>query len=269
MDGVYDSEGPLGRESLPKPINNSTHDEPCRLQRSGSRWPVLPSGLSIIQRRVHLPCQNIFKRLSFGTPLPTHQHIQNIQRKLHYRLQDREKPGRIVWKNEGTLSKSKLVLELPLHHFSHLCVCPSSCEAVKMKRSRELEEDTSLDPTSPATTCNNTRSPSEGSINDPTSPPAAKITELDPSASLEMKCSLPPHKDTLVFPTYEEYEAHYHKTHSNRCVECRKNFPSTHLLGVHVEEMHDPFALVKRERGERTVSHPRMLLRTNCRCVDS
>jgi len=71
-----------------------------------------------------------------------------------------------------------------------------------------------------------------------------------------MKCSLPPHKDSLSFQTYEEYEAHYAKAHLNRCLECHKNLPSEHLLNVHFEECHDPFVAVKRDRGEQTVSAP-------------
>ncbi|KAK4169273.1 hypothetical protein QBC43DRAFT_295845 [Cladorrhinum sp. PSN259] len=87
--------------------------------------------------------------------------------------------------------------------------------------------------------------------------PSAKITELDPSSSdnnsnFEMRCSLPPHKEPLVFSLYNEYEAHYRNHHTNRCVECRKNFPSAHLLSLHIEETHDSFNAVKRERGDRT-----------------
>jgi len=69
-----------------------------------------------------------------------------------------------------------------------------------------------------------------------------------------MRCSLPPHKEGLPFRSYEEFEAHYNKSHVNRCVECRKNFPSEHLLGVHIEECHDALAAVQRERGEHTYS---------------
>ncbi|OTA95723.1 hypothetical protein M434DRAFT_393584 [Hypoxylon sp. CO27-5] len=69
-----------------------------------------------------------------------------------------------------------------------------------------------------------------------------------------MRCSLPPHRDVLSFKTYAEYEAHHNRTHMNRCVECGKNFPSEHLLNVHIEECHDVFAAVKRERGEHTYS---------------
>ena len=124
-----------------------------------------------------------------------------------------------------------------------------------MKRSREPDE-APLDPTSPSPP------QSSGSVNisgdEAISPPASKIIELDPSAlvgtTVEMRCALPPHSESLVFATYDEYEAHYYKTHTNRCVECHKNFPSAHLLSVHIEEMHDSFVLVKRERGERTVS---------------
>ncbi|WQF75569.1 Putative Zinc finger protein [Colletotrichum destructivum] len=69
-----------------------------------------------------------------------------------------------------------------------------------------------------------------------------------------MKCSMPPHKEALTFKSYDEYEAHYAKTHTNRCLECGRNLPSEHLLNVHHEECHDSFAAVRRERGEHTYS---------------
>lgn len=93
-------------------------------------------------------------------------------------------------------------------------------------------------------------------------PPAAKIAGLDESAvdetsaSSAMRCALPGHREPMAFRTYAEYEAHYHKTHTNRCGECRKNFPSEHLLNLHIEEAHDAFAAVLREKGERTVRTP-------------
>lgn len=69
----------------------------------------------------------------------------------------------------------------------------------------------------------------------------------------EMICSLPPHRQTLSFASYEEYEIHYLKTHTNRCTECRKNFPTEHFLNLHIEENHDSLVSVRRERGEKTV----------------
>jgi len=95
----------------------------------------------------------------------------------------------------------------------------------------------------------------------PNAPPSSKLLQLDPNTSsgealqIEMKCSLPPHRETLSFPSFESYEIHYNKTHSNRCLECRKNFPTEHFLNLHIEENHDALVSVRRERGEKTVSY--------------
>ncbi|KAI0400878.1 hypothetical protein F4802DRAFT_468467 [Xylaria palmicola] len=117
-----------------------------------------------------------------------------------------------------------------------------------MKRSREHEEhpdDSSASPDDPR--------------RDEEPQPATKIPELDESAvdtgsDVAMRCSLPPHREALTFTTYGDYEAHYGKAHTNRCAECRKNFPSEHLLNVHFEDCHDVFLAVKREKGEHTYS---------------
>jgi hypothetical protein len=69
-----------------------------------------------------------------------------------------------------------------------------------------------------------------------------------------MRCSLPPHRQTLFFTSYEDYEVHDNKAHMNRCVECRKNFPTEHFLNLHIEENHDALVGVRKDRGERTVS---------------
>lgn len=90
--------------------------------------------------------------------------------------------------------------------------------------------------------------------------PPAKITvpSPEPSSGLQaqqlMRCSLPPHKEALTFSTYDDYESHYFKTHVNRCSECGKNFPTQHILNIHIEENHDPLILSRRDRGEKTVS---------------
>ena len=68
-----------------------------------------------------------------------------------------------------------------------------------------------------------------------------------------MKCSLPPHPETLSFPTFEEFEIHYAKAHAHRCPECHKNFPTEHFLGLHIEENHDPLIDARRAKGEKTV----------------
>ncbi|KAI6785756.1 Zinc finger protein-like protein [Emericellopsis cladophorae] len=88
----------------------------------------------------------------------------------------------------------------------------------------------------------------------------SKISELDPESpgpahdntTPIMRCTLPPHKEPMSFRSYGEYESHYNNAHTNRCLECRKNFPSEHLLTVHIEEFHDPLVVVRRDRGEHT-----------------
>ncbi|KAK7987510.1 hypothetical protein PG989_007825 [Apiospora arundinis] len=130
-----------------------------------------------------------------------------------------------------------------------------------MKRPREPEEDSSSEYSS-------TEAPSDVDVDDdhdaPTTrskkgQPSAKIIQVDESAAddsstVVMRCLLPPHREALAFRSYTDYETHYHKAHSNRCFECRKNFPSDHLLSVHIEEQHDAFAAVLREKGEHTYS---------------
>ena len=68
-----------------------------------------------------------------------------------------------------------------------------------------------------------------------------------------MKCLLPPH-EPLSFPSYTEYDVHYQKNHTNRCLECRKNFPSTHYLNLHIAENHDPINEARKAKGEKIVS---------------
>ena len=83
----------------------------------------------------------------------------------------------------------------------------------------------------------------------------AKLVEVDEAVSSPvslMHCDLPPHKETLSFATYEEYEIHYAKSHTNRCSSCGKNFPTTHFLNLHIEENHNPLREVLAARGEKT-----------------
>ena len=79
-----------------------------------------------------------------------------------------------------------------------------------------------------------------------------KYLSVEPTETVTtMRCSLPPHKP-LSFSTYSEYESHYQQAHTNRCLECRKNFPTSHFLALHIAENHDPIAATKREAGEKT-----------------
>ncbi|KAK4155908.1 hypothetical protein C8A00DRAFT_13118 [Chaetomidium leptoderma] len=134
-----------------------------------------------------------------------------------------------------------------------------------MKRSREPEEALpEATPTGQSTEDHgrlnrSTSGSGEGDGDGDASQPAAKIAELDLSDNdnnrdINMRCSLPPHREPVVFSSYSAYETHYRDQHTNRCAECRKNFPSALFLSLHIEETHDSFAQARKERGERTVS---------------
>ncbi|KAH0544398.1 hypothetical protein FGG08_001424 [Glutinoglossum americanum] len=86
---------------------------------------------------------------------------------------------------------------------------------------------------------------------------SVKYVELDnveaQSENIEvMRCSLPPHRQSISFASFEAYEVHYAKAHVNRCSECRKNFPTEHFLSLHIEENHDPLNEVRKARGGKT-----------------
>lgn len=67
-----------------------------------------------------------------------------------------------------------------------------------------------------------------------------------------MQCSLPPHRQALIFDSIEAFEIHYHKYHSNRCSSCDKNFPSAHFLSLHIDENHNSFRAELEAKGEKT-----------------
>ncbi|CAD6501923.1 BgTH12-02168 [Blumeria graminis f. sp. triticale] len=84
---------------------------------------------------------------------------------------------------------------------------------------------------------------------------SSKFVQLDSESKVNtftaMSCSLPPHSQTFTFSSYSEYEVHYAKVHTNRCLECRRNFPTEHFLSLHIEENHDPLFSIKKERGDK------------------
>lgn len=88
--------------------------------------------------------------------------------------------------------------------------------------------------------------------------PISKVLNLDieephPEADA-IQCSLPGHAKGMNFTNYPEYERHYVQAHTNRCLECGRNFPTSHSLGLHIQEHHDALAEMKREQGASTVS---------------
>ncbi|CCX34594.1 Similar to Zinc finger protein 511; acc. no. Q7ZZ00 [Pyronema omphalodes CBS 100304] len=104
------------------------------------------------------------------------------------------------------------------------------------------------------------RSPSPFSSNStpnaPISPPR-KESRADPASVSSTTtgptiiCTEAPVCTARAFHSYEEYEVHYAKTHTNRCTECRKNFPTNRFLELHIRECHDPLSQIKYERGDK------------------
>lgn len=111
-----------------------------------------------------------------------------------------------------------------------------------MKRSRESEQEESQDE------------------QDVASMPVPKIVSLDANGSSAettsavIKCSLPGHASNLSFAGYSDYEKHYNNAHTNRCLDCRRNFPSAHILDLHIREHHDALTEIRGENGEKVVS---------------
>ncbi|KAJ5343135.1 Zinc finger C2H2 [Penicillium brevicompactum] len=95
-------------------------------------------------------------------------------------------------------------------------------------------------------------SPTEGSTADISTERTKHVVTNTKDLPEVMHCSLPPHRETLSFTSYENYEVHYLQNHVNRCSECSKNFPGSHLLNIHIEENHDPLIAARRARGEKT-----------------
>ncbi|KAF2462014.1 hypothetical protein BDY21DRAFT_330272 [Lineolata rhizophorae] len=81
--------------------------------------------------------------------------------------------------------------------------------------------------------------------------PLTSPAHIDGESEIAMTCSLPPHPPCNFF-SVAEHERHYFQQHIHRCLDCQKNFPSTHYLELHIRENHDPFVAIQREKGEKT-----------------
>lgn len=58
-------------------------------------------------------------------------------------------------------------------------------------------------------------------------------------------------KHPVVLGSYPEYELHIQTLHTHICQACKKCFPSHNFLSIHIEENHDPFFQIKKDRGEK------------------
>lgn len=68
----------------------------------------------------------------------------------------------------------------------------------------------------------------------------------------QLVCRMPPcYNKPKIFGDYPSYELHMINFHTHICQKCKKRFPSQIILDIHIEENHDPFFALKRERGEK------------------
>jgi hypothetical protein len=114
------------------------------------------------------------------------------------------------------------------------------------KRGRE---DSLSSPTDDAVVGIEDRQRSQSTDQESHPPKYASIEPPDHHEST-MRCALN-HKP-LNFNSYEVYEVHYQQSHTNRCQQCHRNFPSAHFLELHIAESHDPITAAKRDAGEKT-----------------
>lgn len=80
----------------------------------------------------------------------------------------------------------------------------------------------------------------------------SKHSKNIPQIDKSIRCMLPPlcSKDPQVFDSFSHYQLHYLANHTNICAECKKNFPTSKLLDLHIAENHDPFTKIKLQKGE-------------------
>lgn len=88
----------------------------------------------------------------------------------------------------------------------------------------------------------------------------SKIFNLDPevgtlddgNSEASLICTLPPcNKSPVKFRNNEDFESHYRSLHCMNCSECKKIFPSEHILNLHIIENHDSISLTRKSRGEK------------------
>uniref|UniRef100_A0A3B1K7F9 Zinc finger protein 511 n=1 Tax=Astyanax mexicanus TaxID=7994 RepID=A0A3B1K7F9_ASTMX len=62
----------------------------------------------------------------------------------------------------------------------------------------------------------------------------------------EFRCHITSCKQ--LFDTLEGYEHHYNSLHRHVCSNCKRSFPSNHLLDIHIQEWHDSLFQVMAEK---------------------
>lgn len=97
------------------------------------------------------------------------------------------------------------------------------------------------------------------------------ITGHEVDQEPEIRCTIPPcHVNPICFRDYLTYEAHIMSTHNHICAECHKRFPSESFLYIHIDENHNPFFQISKERGEKVYKCFQYSVAGGCKkvCID-
>lgn len=81
-----------------------------------------------------------------------------------------------------------------------------------------------------------------------------QITDTSSTTTSNVRCTIPPcHLKLVYFSEYLSYESHIINQHSFLCESCapRKVFPNEKYLNIHIDEHHNPFLAISREKGEK------------------
>ncbi|KKK13413.1 hypothetical protein AOCH_002090 [Aspergillus ochraceoroseus] len=101
------------------------------------------------------------------------------------------------------------------------------------KRSRSSQSPSA----DPSEEIRQSRPSSPESLTSSTQSGRTKIHLLTPSSNATvMRCSLPPHRETLSFSSYEDYEVHYLQSHVNRCSEFTKQTYNFYIVNDGVDK---------------------------------
>lgn len=81
---------------------------------------------------------------------------------------------------------------------------------------------------------------------------------VEPTSSII--CSIQPCENT-PFLNYSSYESHVLTNHTHNCLQCKKRFPNENLLEIHIEENHNPFFDIKKDKGRKYIDVSRLVAR--------
>jgi hypothetical protein len=84
------------------------------------------------------------------------------------------------------------------------------------------------------------------------SPDSSRESSHDPShdAQREYRCTLTQSCLHLTFSSAESFERHHQQFHSSVCSQCHRCLPTSHILDLHIQELHSSYFAEKAKLGK-------------------